>query len=423
VTWSTFNSSWAPLEYYNGTAYNNLSASPSSFFNNPISLNASDAVSPALHKPLYGSTYWNETANWVPNAGIFGFPLNNATRTIAKTTTNGMPSITLTGNSSSTGKSGTLGYYIKIPISDLPSSNFAYDYITITGYNHVQSNVAGYSYSIILENATGQGTALTAINGTSSRSTTGTAGNTPFYYTFPLTLMGTTNLSNSADAIVQIAEQWQSAVSTNDIGTITITGMALTENPLFLGSSTQNNEITAATGNSHLSSFKPATPMTVLNGGYSVAVSQPLQNITTSQTSINNGIYTESVTYQGIESLPTAPDLSYTNANITLPMLISGKQFEVANVNGISFLPEIQKITNGTFSFGSVNANSQNSIILEVEYTASQWDSVSAPPSFWTEPIQAIEYYWYIALGVLLGAIGLGSWAGSKSDALRGVKK
>ena len=74
-------------------------------------------------------------------------------------------------------------------------------------------------------------------------------------------------------------------------------------------------------------------------------------------------------------------------------------------------------------AFGNVNPNNANTIVLEVDYTASQWNSVSNAPSFWNDPLGAIEYYWYISLGVLLGAIGLGAGIGSKSEAFRGVKK
>jgi hypothetical protein len=70
-----------------------------------------------------------------------------------------------------------------------------------------------------------------------------------------------------------------------------------------------------------------------------------------------------------------------------------------------------------------VNPNAQNTLVLEVDYTAIQWNSVSQAPSFWVDPIGAIEYYWYIALGVLLGAIGLGAGMGSKSETFRVAKK
>ena len=90
-------------------------------------------------------------------------------------------------------------------------------------------------------------------------------------------------------------------------------------------------------------------------------------------------------------------------------MTLPGSQYEVANLNGISYLSEIQSKTNGTFTFGTVNPNSQNTIILEVEFTASQWNASSTAPSFWS--IQGIEYYWWVGVIGLLSLIGLGSVA------------
>jgi hypothetical protein len=100
-----------------------------------------------------------------------------------------------------------------------------------------------------------------------------------------------------------------------------------------------------------------------------------------------------------------------------MAMNVSGKQFTIATLNGISYLSAIQAKSNGTFVFGTVNPNNQNSIILQLDYTTSQWNSVSGAPSFWS--IQGIEYYWYIFLGVVLGAIGLGAGVSAHSENLR----
>jgi hypothetical protein len=95
---------------------------------------------------------------------------------------------------------------------------------------------------------------------------------------------------------------------------------------------------------------------------------------------------------------------------------IEGNQFIVVNLNGISYLSQIKNLEESqTMEFGSANPNSPNNIVITVEYTASQWDAVSHAPSLWTDPLGTIEYYWYISLGVLLGAIGLGSGLGNKA--------
>ena len=132
-----------------------------------------------------------------------------------------------------------------------------------------------------------------------------------------------------------------------------------------------------------------------------------MQNVRESQGTVSNSKYVEQATYQGNFQLPTAPDLSYANTNVTMPVTIPGNQYIVANLNGASFTSTLGGMKNGTLAFGSVNPNSPNSIVLEVEYTASQWNSITSAPSFWNNPIGTIEYYWYISLGIVLGAIGL----------------
>jgi hypothetical protein len=409
ITWSSFNGSWTnPLEYQSGENQSDtsiLNAGMSNYYANPISINPADIQSNALQKEIAGGN-WTYINSWILNG--------------AETITNTSDSITFSLALNSTATQ-TFDPYMNINTVNLPSGNLAYDYWTIAGYFTTTSAVTNMLYPQILYfNATTQTTSGPLYqNETTSSTGTGwsaQSGTTPFY----VSLNMTTSLREATAEQLHINVALPKGSGTDSI---TITGMAITGAPLSLG--TYNGKpATASDGNALLQKLNPSFAYTRITGnGYTVAVSQPMQNITTSQTSINNGIYTEQVTYQGIESLPSAPDLSYTNSNITMPMKISGKQFQVANLNGVSYLSEVQAKSNGTFSFGSVNPNSQNSIILEVEYTANQWNSVSAPPSFWTEPVQAIEYYWYIALGVLLGAIGLGSWAGSKSDSLRGVKK
>ena len=208
---------------------------------------------------------------------------------------------------------------------------------------------------------------------------------------------------------------------------MSIIGIAFGITPMTLGTAENNGsliQVSQLNQTGRLQTFNPDfTWSDVANGGYAVATSQVLQNITTSQSSINSGNYIEQVTYQGSLSLPTAPDISYSNTNITMPVTIPGNQYLVANLNGVSYTSTLSGMKNGTLAYGSVNPNNANSIVLEVDYTASQWNSVSNAPSFWTNPIGAIEYYWYISLGVLLGAIGLGAGMSSRSEAFRGVKK
>ena len=134
-----------------------------------------------------------------------------------------------------------------------------------------------------------------------------------------------------------------------------------------------------------------------------------MQNITESQTSISDGTYIEEATYQGTLSLPTAPGLSYGTANVSLNMTVPGSQFEVATLNGISYLSGVQAKTNGTYYFGKVNPNSPNSMILQAKYTASQWDASTHAPSFFS--LRGLEYYWWVGVIAGLSIIGLGAAA------------
>jgi hypothetical protein len=426
VTWSSYNGTWInSLEYQSGAMQNNTSilpASMSALYKNPISVNPSDIIAPKiLQGDKIAGQYWNDTSG-----AAYSHPTGQINGTYGQITVNGQ-NVVYEKVATSSKYANAESFSYAVPASAEPSNNPAYDYITMTGQVSSTATQSGQYLEISFFSEDTSTSTTTSISTIHPAIYPGQS----FYFSENLEqIEGThTGAFTNASYIMLINPILEtSETSTAATVSMTITGMALTSYPLTLGTQISNGAqrvvSKSVNATTTMNKFSPSFPyQKIADNGYSVAVSQPLQNITTSQTSINNGIYTESVTYQGIESLPSAPDLSYSNSNITMPMKISGKQFQVANLNGISYLSEVQAKSNGTFSFGSVNANSQNSIILEVEYTASQWNSVSAPPSFWTEPVQAIEYYWYIALGVLLGGIGLGSWAGSKSDALRGVKK
>ena len=150
----------------------------------------------------------------------------------------------------------------------------------------------------------------------------------------------------------------------------------MTTYPIQFGTNSKGTIITNGTGNMELKTFKPNFKYKeIADEGYTVAVSQPLQNETTSQNSINGGTFIEQATYQGTLELPTAPDLTYQDTSITMNMTLPGTQFELANLNGISYLNTVQKKENGTYTFGSANPNNANSIILEVKYTAAQWNA------------------------------------------------
>lgn len=407
ITWSNFNSSWGTFEYSNGTADNNLSTGFNPLYANPISINPADIQTTALKRTLgTSSTYWNST--------YYNYGGNSAIITGAK------GKLYYTTKSSDTAVVfGRL--YWNISTNYIPSLNLQFDYVTIlyvtnqTGTGNAQltfgisngSTSAGTSGSF-----TGIKNETTYTSGNAITSTTGT--------TF-LSVPASDFVQNINSGYMQIGlTQTIPETTTNGslIENTTILGLSITSYPITLGTytnTTGNHPITAmltSNGQNTATQFDPNFAWSsITNNGYSVSTSQSLQNPTSQQTSINNNNYIEQATYQGFFQLPNAPDLTYTNTNITLQMSMSGSQYEVANLNGISYLSSIQAKSNGTFSFGTVTPTTQNTIILEVQFTAAQWNASSTAPSFWS--IQGLEYYWWIGVIGLLSFIGLGSLASS----------
>ena len=399
ITWSTFHNGWNPLEYNNGTGNQTLATNMSSFYKNPISVNPTDIQSAILQTENIDGTQWVNLSKWVRTVNPSGF---------ANTVSNTSTTVAYTGVSDNPlGGGASMVATYEIPVSALPSTNPAYDYVTFdVGFTKSTSDAWGAQIGI--GNATSEGNPfigiasghnlymseslaqITAQSGIEFNTSAG-AGYTPYI---------TVNLRLNAPPD-----------SVNSTNVLTLSALGISKIPYTLGTQTQNGSqvaITTATGNARLSSFNPDFAWTsITNGGYSVATSQQMQNVSESQGTVSNSKYVEQATYQGNFQLPTAPDLSYANSNVTMPVTIPGNQYIVANLNGASFTSTLGSMKNGTLAFGSVNPNSANSIVLEVEYTASQWNSITSAPSFWNNPIGTIEYYWYISLGIVLGAIGL----------------
>jgi len=416
VTWSTFYQNWTTLQYQSGANVNDTSILPTALnpaISNPISVNPSDIQSSYLQGDKLGTlnTTW-DSATWT--TGTYGAYGQVATSTVT------YGHAVLTANESD---SGQVHEDIQYTVSsgNYPSQNIAYDYLTIIlGLSGTPGT--GADAGVGLWNSSAAGVAINSI-----QITPGEIG----YVTIPLSQIGigfNTTIGKGYSNLMNIQPYENLPKSSADLTyTLTIYGLAFTTTPYYLGMNNSNGIIAPlanSVGNAYLSSFSPTfSYSSVIDNGYTVATSQPLQNSTITQAAINSGSYTETVTYQGSEQLPTASDLSFSNSNISMRIPVAGSQFIVANLNGVSYTSEIQALKNGSYNFGTVNPNTPNSIIIEIDYTAAQWNSVSGVPSFWSNPIGAIEYYWYIALGVLLGAIGLGAGIKGKAEGVRGVKK
>ena len=417
ITWSTFYNGWNPLEYSNGTANLTLNAQESTLYQNPISVNPADIQSTQLFNTSDGYNNSNDWSYTSPNQVESGYEHIVSEPTIA-----GHKAIMFQMNATST---ETTNWYpvFSIPFAKYPSNNPSFDYLTVIINISSHITASGQVIQLKIANTTG--------SSSSSGSTIYTANNTindshapSSYYpgqtviiSLPLSAMTGLNWNATAsDGLSVIPMITMPAYQTSDLISVTIQTIQLTESPYYIGTTQVNGKVeplTAYAGDTvQLSQLNPNFAWSsIVNGGYTVAVSQPMQNITESQTSTTSGNYIEQATYQGILSLPSAPDLTYAETNITINMVIPGKQFEVANLNGVSYLSNIQSKTNGTFGFGAVNPQAQNSLILEIQYTASQWNASTNPPSFFS--IQGIEYYWWVTLIGLLSVIGLGAAANS----------
>ncbi|MCL5782530.1 MAG: hypothetical protein M1476_01300 [Candidatus Thermoplasmatota archaeon] len=436
ITWSTFNSSWAWNEYNNSSGNQYLSANLSSFYANPVNVNPANIMAPGLlQNDKVGSNYWNNTGTgkgWtltVGGVGVIGNLYNN--------TINGEPQISLTSNSTAAGTSNSYAI-LNIPFATLPATNPAYDYITITGYVSLTHSVTGAEAYIDLENSTGAlfGT-RTANNGMLSTTSGGPTQylypGQSFYVSAPLTSWTKNgfNPTNTSNVEIHINEYFPQTTTAAILNT-TITGLSMTQSALYLGTSIYNNSketrnIFWGVSAANLTSFNPSSSLKVINGGYSAAVSQKmsdLTNVTVSQAAISSGNYVEQVTYGASFSLPAAPDLTYGNFNLTQSMNVPGSQFIALDVNGVSYSSQVSNLTsNKTFGFGVVNPQDPNYFAV-VDYTESQWNSISSSPGIFT--IAGIEYYYWLAVGALIGVLGIGAGAkhsaNVRAEQLRGRK-
>ena len=415
ITWSTFHSGWNPLEYSNGSTNQTLNAEESNVYANPISLNPTDIQA---NGTLTYNRMGTQTEYWDNTSILPGAPTTAGGQVATTSDTSGH--IALTVNTSNAGAYAVGISTYPVFLSEFPSNNIQYDYLTaIIGFSGPQLSGAFAHFEVA--NAT-------AI---SNKPTYLIPGQVAYFSENLLQIEQQDNYSatfntsgkglTSSIALLETLNTPQSA--TNDVFTLTIYAMAFTEYPLTLGQNSTGNTINSFKGNAlKLTTFDPSfTYQSVSNEGYTVSVSQSMQNTTIQKNSINDGSFTEQATYQGIFSLPTAPDLSYSTSNISIPLTTPGTQYEVANLNGASYLSAIQARTNGTFSFGTVNPNAQNSLVLEMKFTTAQWDASSSPPSFFS--LAGLEYYWWATLIAIMSFVGLGSAAlshfGADEEGLR----
>lgn len=404
VTWSTFHNGWSPLEYtVNTTSNATLNANYSQFYANPISVNPGDIVS-GFSNYTHEMTTSSTNMKWNPiNIAGENAEANGEPASFTDSNTSGIISFSYNSNTTSIQE---YGMGICVDTSSLPSANLQYDYFSSIIEISSGTPETGLTLTTGFNSAHANRTE-TIIGGTS------TIGET-YFSSVPLSKYAadigyTTSSTNYPRYDIVLTTPVTTSVETY---TVKILDFGITESssPMSLGTRIVNgttSDVTNATGNAQLNSFSPNFAWTsIIDNGYSVAVSQTLQNETTTQTALASGNYIEQVGYNGIFQLPSAPDLSYSTSNVTLPLSVPADQFQVLDISGASYLSSIGNKTNGTVTLiSSANPTAVNSYLAYVDYTASQWQSISHPAGIFT--YDGIAYYYFIAIGAIAGIIGL----------------
>ena len=413
ITWSTYHKGWSPLEYNNGTANLSLNTQLSTLYVNPISVNPSDIkANGSLQNDKLGSSndIWENTSLYTDDS------TTNDSSYARITSSNGY--LEICGNTSQE-KYTQAEYSITINVANFPSNNLAYDYATLM-------------YGLSGAPMTGVGARIGFVNSSYDGARFGSEihpGQVAYIsenlaqFQQQMNYNPSFNISGQGKTTdLQIDPLICMPLSSpTEAYTLTIYGMAFTDYAMTLGTNSSGT-VNSSAGNAELTNFSPSFPWTeITNNGYSVAVSQPLQNLTTQQSAINSGSYIEQVEYQGQFNLPTAPDLSYGSANITEHFNVSTSQTQVLDINDVSYLSTISGKNNTVQLISSVNPNSQTQFLQIVDYTQSQWTSISSPPGIFT--LAGIEYYWEEFIIAILAIVGVGAGAASRhASNLRKVK-
>ena len=411
VTWSVFHSGWKPLEYSNGSANLTLDALMSQIYANPVSVNPTDIQ--ANHTLTYDKL-GSMTANWTSGITLYGAWLGGAVATTS--TANGHFAFTVNTSAAS---SNSAAYGIDIPIADFPSSNPSYDYATVA-YALAGPQMAGVSSQLVFENSTVSANPASALTPGQTQYISISLGQYQVQNKYAETF-NTSGTGSTTRLVMQLFLNIPKTTTSADY-TLTIYGMAFTDYALSLGQNATGSPVSEATGNARMATFAPQFSWSEVTGnGYSVAVSQPIQNETTQQTPVNSGAYIEQVEYQGQFTYPTAPDLTYGQANITEFFNVSTSQTVVLDINGVSYLSAISGKNNTVQLLSSVDPNGQTQFLQIVDYTQSQWTSISSPPGIFT--LAGIEYYWEEIIIAILAIVGVGAGAASRhASNLRKVK-
>jgi len=427
VTWSVFNQTMAPNEYLNSTGHPEyINAEPSTFYQNYISINPSHIIAP---KVLQNDDLGELSTPWDASLWSASGSTTNLTVSTSWANVSNMGEVKLTAS-----LSGTHSDYNPIMTYVIPSTNYSspnpeYDYITYVISVSLPTN-SGADVIINAFNSTGSNVGISPYLGTGTYFETislATINNLANYYTEFNTTAGE-GYSSSFRFIPTLEIPSGAPDGTYSM---TVNALAMTTYPITFGSNETGTTLTQSQGNLRLAEFHPdnINNVSVVNDGYSEALSMPTQmseNFTQTQNQITGSNYIEETTEQGNLLYPTGTDISYSGSNVSAQLNgIPASQIPLLNVNGVSFSTKISNLSGNSTTLTTTNPNQPVNVIYQVEYTASQWNSFTAPPFFLS--VQGIEYYWWIGLIAIFGGLGifagLRSYATGKEEDLRAPPK
>ena len=396
VSWATFYHGWNATEYNNGTANVTLNAGLSRYYNNSISVNPTDiqALGTLQNENVTGIGKWANTSEWTSSTRSTPIP------TISQGSIGKANDIIMTATGNSTTGESDLIYSSFIPTADWPSPHPSDNYVTAI-FSLSGPAATGISAKFGIANDTAQGylNNMTIVPGQT------------VFISEPLSAFkgAEFNTTPGAGYTSHLAfEIWIcTPAGSTDSWTATLTGLSLTDYQMSLGVNSTGAKVVKAI-NPTMATFSPSFAYSeVINGGYSVALSASPTNLTQVQTPISSGTYIEQVQYSGTFQLPSSPDLSYGAANITFPVTVPASQVQVLTLGGTSYINSLGNKTNGTVQLVSaVNPTSPTSYYSIVEFTASQWNSISHPAGFFT--YDGIAYYYWLAIGAIASLLALG---------------
>ena len=442
VTFANHTAGWNMLEYQNQYGHDaNLTASLDSRTPNNIVILPQDVIAKGvLQQDRIGlGPTWNTTKASV-NAQLAA-TLSDGTVATGPTLVNvaGATEIQWTFNTTKyQGVVGVWGPNIYIPASYLPSTNLAFDFLTIgLSVQGLYSAAVGVQPTLLFVSgspllyyyASNDSAAKTSASGSA---TFQVRGGQSAFITYPLSDVSGATGSTNLTVRLNFNNEPVTATSTY---TVTMFAFALTTYPLTFGTTYWNKTAPAVTeqtfiNESNVSAFQPSFGYQyIADSGLTLAVAQqasdlPASAVNTAQTPISSGTYVEQVTYSFLYRLPAEPTLSYGAFKVADLVTLAPSQYVSVTYAGTSYLTDYTATGvkgNYTTLLSAASPMTNESWVGTVQYTQAQWNSISSPPGFFT--INGIAYYWYVAIGVIAGAIAGGSaWAHRNASMERQIR-